>query len=218
MEDYHYLAILNNLFRCFHPSPLKDLTDIIKPQNLVKCCNEMNPKLFAFIKDYVLIDINKNNKNNNNNNNQNNIKETISNLTDIINTLINELKSKIDSTDIEKKSKININELINLDEKEIIHLAEILFVYGIVLSQNKFIYIETVKTCFNKIIRKNIWRTIRYYLEKNMTVNNLEESRIDEESLLEMDDREDKEEIEMKKAINDFIMINNKLNQIENEE
>ena len=51
-----------------------------------------------------------------------------------------------------------------------------------------------------------------------MTVNNLEESRIDEESLLEMDDREDKEEIEMKKAINDFIMINNKLNKLENEE
>ena len=133
MEDYHYLAILNNLFRCFHPSPLKDLTDIIKPQNLVKCCNEMNSKLFAFIKDYVLIDNtltkkndnnknknkNKNNKNKNNNINNsinNNIKKNISNLNDIITILINELKSKIDSTDIEKKSKININELINLDK------------------------------------------------------------------------------------------------------
>ena len=130
MEDYHYLAILNNLFRCFHPSPLKDLTDIIKPKNLVKCCNEMNSKLFAFIKDYVLIDssIVKNNNTTpkTNNVNNNNINETISNLNDIINVLINELKCKIDTTDIEKKSKININKLINLDKKKNIHITEII--------------------------------------------------------------------------------------------
>ena len=46
MEDYHYKAILNNIFRCLHNSPLKSLNQLAQENILINICMEMNKKSF----------------------------------------------------------------------------------------------------------------------------------------------------------------------------
>ena len=53
MEDYHYKAILNNLFRCLHGSPIKSLKELNQEKILINICMEMNKKSFLFIYDCI---------------------------------------------------------------------------------------------------------------------------------------------------------------------
>ena len=130
MEDYHYKAILNNIFRCLHGNALKSLKELSQEKNLIKICMELNNKSFLFIYDCI----------------KNNTKD---NLNDIINKIISDLESVISEKDIEIKCLIDTKKIINLDLNELIHLSQLLIVYSLLLAEKKTTYIKTVKTCFN---------------------------------------------------------------------
>ena len=149
MDDYHYKAILNNLFSNLYKNPLKDLTELSNPLYLSSILNEINPVSFAFIYDYIKI---------NNNNNYDDLNE-------MINKMINELKIYInnDNDDFNKKFNININNIIDFEIDELIKLSQIIIVYSIIVGKKNNIYIEIIKNNFNKIIRKNIYKIIYYY-------------------------------------------------------
>ena len=84
MEDYHYKAILNNIFRCLHSNPLKTLNQLAQEKILINICMEMNTKSFLFIYDCI----------------KNNIKD---NLKDIITKIISDLESVVSEENIKNK-------------------------------------------------------------------------------------------------------------------
>ena len=169
MEDYHYKAILNNIFRCLHDSPLKSLNELSKEKILINICMEMNKKSFLFIYDCIM----------------NNTKD---NLKDIIQKIISDLESVIPEQNIKTKCVINIKKIIMLEEKEIKLLGQLIIVYGLLLAEKKFIYIQTVKTCFNYSIRKNIYLIVNYYLKPEIKILQLSEEDEDEGEFEEIDD------------------------------
>ena len=199
MEEHNYRAILNNIFRCFHSNPIKHLSELSNPLKLISICYEMNDKSFVFIKDYIT------------NNIYNDKKRDIG---DIHIKLVSDLKSKLYKSNIELKSIINLDSLIKNQLESLIHLSQILIVYALVFSKKKFIYIETVQTCFNKIIRKNIYKIINYYTNAQIKKLILEVEN-DDDLEEEEDDKEDNEEKDLKKYLEeinrDDIIKQNKL-------
>ena len=181
MEDYHYKAILNNLFRCLHGNPLKSLKELSQENILINICMEMNKSSFLFIYDCI----------------KNNVKD---NLNDLINKIISDLGCVVSENDINKKCKIDIKKIINSDINEIIHLTQLIIVYGLLLAEKKLIYIRTVKTCFNHTLRKNIYLIINYYMKSEIEILKLSEG--DEENDEELDemDSNDEEELTKKKT------------------
>ena len=189
MEEHHYQAILNNIFRCLHPKPIKKLNELSNPLKLISICYEMNEKSFVFINDYIT-------------HNYNNDKKR--DIDDILKKLISDLKSKIYRSNIEEKSKINLDLLIKNELESLIHLSQILIVYALIFSKNKFIYLDTVQTCFNKILRKNIYKIINYYTNpviKKLNLENYDEDDLDEDD----DNNEDNEEKDLKGYLNEII-------------
>ena len=172
MEDYHYKAILNNIFRCLHSSPLKTLNQLAQENILINICMEMNNRSFLFIYDCI--------KN-----------KTKDNLRDIITKIISDLESVISEHSIKNKCDINIKKIIILDQTELIHLSQLLIVYGLLLADKKLIYIQTVKTCFNYTLRKNIYLIVNYYMKPDITTLNLSEEDEEEEEIDE-DELDDK--------------------------
>ena len=183
MEDYHYKAILNNIFRCLHSSPLKSLNQLAQEKILINICMEMNNRSFLFIYDCI----------------KNNTKD---NLKDIIMKIISDLESVVSEQNIKNKCDINIKKIIVLEQKELIHLSQLLIVYGLLLADKKLIYIQTVKTCFNYTLRKNIYLIVNYYMKPDITSLNLSEED-DEEEEIEEEESDD---------------INKNINQKEKEE
>ena len=183
MEDYHYKAILNNIFRCLHSSPLKSLNQLAQEKILINICMEMNNRSFLFIYDCI----------------KNNTKD---NLKDIIMKIISDLESVVSEQNIKNKCDINIKKIIILDQSELIHLSQLLIVYGLLLADKKLIYIQTVKTCFNYTLRKNIYLIVNYYMKPDITSLNLSEED-DEEEEIEEEETDD---------------INKNINQKEKEE
>ena len=171
MEDYHYKAILNNIFRCLHSSPLKSLNQLAQEKILINICMEMNNRSFLFIYDCI----------------KNNTKD---NLKDIIMKIISDLESVISEQNIKNKCDINIKKIIILDQVELKHLSQLLIVYGLLLAEKKLIYIQTVKTCFNYTLRKNIYLIVNYYMKPDITSLNLSEED-DEEEEIEEDELND---------------------------
>ena len=92
MEDYHYKAILNNIFRCLHNSPLKSLNQLAQEKILINICMEMNKKSFLFIYDCIM----------------NNTKD---NLKDIISKIISDLESVVSEQNIKNKCEINVKKI-----------------------------------------------------------------------------------------------------------
>ena len=180
MEDYHYKAILNNLFRCLHGNALKSLKELSQEKRLINICMELNHKSFLFIYDCI----------------KNNTKD---NLNDIITKIISDLESVVSENDIEVKCSIDFKKIVNSDQTELIHLCQLLIVYGLLLAEKKLIYIQTVKTCFNHTLRKNIYLIVNYYMKPEITQLKLYEG--DEESDEELDkmDSNDEEEFAKKK-------------------
>ena len=166
MEDYHYKAILNNIFRCLHSSPLKSLNQLAQEKILINICMEMNNRSFLFIYDCI----------------KNNTKD---NLKDIIMKIISDLESVVSEQNIKNKCDINIKKIIILDQSELIHLSQLLIVYGLLLADKKLIYIQTVKTCFNYTLRKNIYLIVNYYMKPDITSLNLSEEDDEEEEIEE---------------------------------
>ena len=162
MEDYHYKAILNNIFRCLHNSPLKSLNQLAQEKILINICMEMNKKSFLFIYDCIM----------------NNTKD---NLKDIISKIISDLESVVSEQNIKNKCEINVKKIIVLEETELKHLSQLLIVYGILLAEKKLIYIQTVKTCFNYTLRKNIYLIVNYYMKPEITILKLDEEDEDDE-------------------------------------
>ena len=171
MEDYHYKAILNNIFRCLHSSPLKSLNQLAQEKILINICMEMNNRSFLFIYDCI----------------KNNTKD---NLKDIIMKIISDLESVVSEQNIKNKCDINIKKIIILDQVELKHLSQLLIVYGLLLAEKKLIYIQTVKTCFNYTLRKNIYLIVNYYMKPDITSLNLSEED-DEEEEIEEDELND---------------------------
>ena len=171
MEDYHYKAILNNIFRCLHSSPLKSLNQLAQEKILINICMEMNNRSFLFIYDCI----------------KNNTKD---NLKDIIMKIISDLESVVSEQNIKNKCDINIKKIIILDQVELKHLSQLLIVYGLLLAEKKLIYIQTVKTCFNYTLRKNIYLIVNYYMKPDITSLNLSEED-DEEEEIEEDELDD---------------------------
>ena len=189
MEEHHYQAILNNIFRNLHQKPIKKLNELSNPLKLISICYEMNEKSFVFINDYIT-------------HNYNNDKKR--DIDDILKKLIDDLKSKIYKSNIEEKSKINLDSLIKNELESLIHLSQILIVYALTFSKNKFIYLETVQTCFNKILRKNIYKIINFYTNphiKRLILESYDEDDLDED----IDDNEDNEEKDLKDYLNEII-------------
>ena len=176
MEDYFYKAILNNIFRNLHNNPLKALDDLVNEEILINICMEMNKPSFIFIFDCI--------KN-----------HTKDNLNDIINKIISDLGSIIIEQDIKIKCSIDIKKLISKNKNELIHLSQLLIVYGILLSDKKNIYINTVKTCFNHTLRKNIYLIVNYYMkpEIKQLVLAEENDEDDDEEFDEMDSNDEEE-------------------------
>ena len=172
MEDYHYKAILNNIFRCLHNSPLKALKQLAQEKVLIKICMEMNNKSFLFIYDCI----------------KNNTKD---NLKDIIGKIQSDLETVIFEEDIKNKCEINIKKLIILDKVELMHLSQLLIVYGLLLAEKKLIYIQTVKTCFNYTLRKNIYLIVNYYMKSEIKILELCEDDEENEDLEEDDNESD---------------------------
>ena len=172
MEDYHYKAILNNIFRCLHSSPLKSLNQLAQEKILINICMEMNNRSFLFIYDCI----------------KNNTKD---NLKDIIMKIISDLESVISEQNIKNKCDINIKKIIILDQVELKHLSQLLIVYGLLLAEKKLIYIQTVKTCFNYTLRKNIYLIVNYYMKPDITSLNLSEEDDEEEEEIEEDELND---------------------------
>ena len=181
MEDYHYKAILNNLFRYLHSTPLKSLKELSQEKILINICMEMNKPSFLFIYDCI----------------KNNTKD---NLNDIITKIISDLESVVPENDIKLKCKIDHKKIISSDPKELIHLSQLLIVYGLLLAEKKLIYIQTVKTCFNHTLRKNIYLIVNYYMKSE--IKELKLSEGDEENDEELDemDSNDEEEFTKRKA------------------
>ena len=172
MEDYHYKAILNNIFRCLHSSPLKSLNQLAQEKILINICMEMNNRSFLFIYDCI----------------KNNTKD---NLKDIIMKIISDLESVVSEQNIKNKCDINIKKIIILDQVELKHLSQLLIVYGLLLAEKKLIYIQTVKTCFNYTLRKNIYLIVNYYMKPDITSLNLSEEDDEEEEEIEEDELDD---------------------------
>jgi len=178
MEDYHYKAILNNLFRCLHSTPLKSLKELSQEKILISICMEMNKPSFLFIYDCI----------------KNNTKD---NLNDIISKIISDLESVVPEKDIKLKCKIETKKIILSDTKELIHLSQLLIVYGLLLAEKKLIYIQTVKTCFNHTLRKNIYLIVNYYMKSE--IKELKLSEGDEENDEELDEMDSNDEEEFTK-------------------
>ena len=175
MEDYHYKAILNNLFRYLHSKPLKSLKELSQEKILINICLEMNKPSFLFIYDCI----------------KNNTKD---NLNDIITKIISDLESVVPEKDIKLKCKIDHKKIISSDPKELIHLSQLLIVYGLLLAEKKLIYIQTVKTCFNHTLRKNIYLIVNYYMKSEIKELKLsEEDEENDEELDEMDSNDEEE-------------------------
>jgi hypothetical protein len=183
MEDYHYKAILNNIFRCLHSTPLKSLNQLAQEKILINICMEMNNRSFLFIYDCI----------------KNNTKD---NLKDIIMKIISDLESVVSEQDIKNKCDINIKKIIVLEQKELIHLSQLLIVYGLLLAEKKLIYIQTVKTCFNYTLRKNIYLIVNYYIKPEIKTLNLSEEDDEDEEELEEEDFDDINMIETNKEEN----------------
>ena len=162
MEDYHYKAILNNIFRCLHNSPLKSLKQLAQEKILINICMEMNKKSFLFIYDCIM----------------NNTKDY---LKDIIIKIISDLEAVVSEQNNKNKLEINIKKIISLEEAELKHLSQLLIVYGLLLAEKKLIYIQTVKTCFIYTLRKNIYLIVNYYMKPEITILKLDEEDEDDE-------------------------------------
>ena len=169
MEDYHYKAILNNIFRCLHTSPLKSLKQLAQENILINICMEMNNRSFLFIYDCI----------------KNNTKD---NLKDIIIKIISDLESVLSEKNFKNKCEINIKKIIILEQSELIHLSQLLIVYSLLLAEKKLIYIQTVKTCFNYTLRKNIYLIVNYYMNPEEMSLKLSEENEEEEESEEIDD------------------------------
>ena len=192
MEDYHYKAILNNIFRCLHNSPLKSLKQLAQEKILINICMEMNKKSFLFIYDCIM----------------NNTKD---NLKDIILKIIRDLECVISEKDIKSKCEINIKKIIVLEEMELKHLSQLLIVYGLLLAEKKLIYIQTVKTCFNYTLRKNIYLIVNYYMKPEITTLILAEEDSEEGESSDSEDlNENKEEQNSPKQLTDPKIIKRK--------
>ena len=178
MEDYHYKAILNNLFRYLHSTPLKSLKELSQEKILINICMEMNKPSFLFIYDCI----------------KNNTKD---NLNDIITKITSDLESVVPENDIKLKCKIDHKKIISSDPKELIHLSQLLIVYGLLLAEKKLIYIQTVKTCFNHTLRKNIYLIVNYYMKSE--IKELKLSEGDEENDEELDEMDSNDEEEFTK-------------------
>lgn len=180
MEDYHYKAILNNLFRCLHKNPLKSLKELSQEKVLINICLELNNGSFLFIYDCI----------------KNNIKD---NLTDIIKKIISDLESVVSEEDIKIKCSIEIKKILDLEQNELIHLSQLLIVYGLLLAEKKLTYIKTVKTCFNHTLRKNIYLIVNYYMKCEIKELKLYEG--DEENDQELDEMDSNDENEYTKKV-----------------
>ena len=180
MEDYHYKAILNNIFRCLHNSPLKSLKQLAQEKILINICMEMNKKSFLFIYDCIM----------------NNTKD---NLKDIIIKIISDLEAVVSEQNNKNKLEINIKKIISLEEAELKHLSQLLILYGLLFAEKKLIYLQTVKTCFNYTLRKNIYLIVNYYIKPEITTLKLSEEDEEEEELENSEDsdiiQEDKSKI-----------------------
>ena len=140
---------------------------------------EMNKKSFLFIYDCIM----------------NNTKD---NLKDIILKIISDLEVVISEQDIKNKCNINIKKIIILEEKELIHLSQLLIVYGLLIAEKKLIYIQTVKTCFNYSLRKNIYLIINYYIKpeiKSLNLSEEDEDTEESEEFEEIDNIQDEQSI-----------------------
>ena len=196
MEDYHYKAILNNIFRCLHGNALKSLKELSQEKNLIKICMELNNKSFLFIYDCI----------------KNNTKD---NLNDIINKIISDLESVISEKDIEIKCSIELKKIINSDINEIIHLSQLLIVYGLLLAEKKLTYIKTVKTCFNHTLRKNIYLIVNYYMKPEINILKLSEGdEVNDEELDEMDSNDEEEFTNRKSSDPKIILKQKKINEV----
>ena len=191
MEDYHYKAILNNIFRCLHGNALKSLKELSQEKNLIKICMELNNKSFLFIYDCI----------------KNNTKD---NLNDIINKIISDLESVISEKDIKIKCLIDTKKIVNLDLNELIHLSQLLIVYSLLLAEKKTTYIKTVKTCFNHTLRKNIYLIVNYYMKPEIKQLKLYEGEEDEDEDLDEMDSNDEEEFTKKKTSDPKIKLKQK--------
>ena len=191
MEDYHYKAILNNLFRCLHSSPIKSLKELHQEKILINICMEMNKKSFLFIYDCI----------------KNNTKD---NLNDIIVKIISDLESVVSEKDIKIKCEIDIKKIINSDINELIHLSQLLIVYGLLLAEKKLTYIKTVKTCFNHTLRKNIYLIVNYYMKPEINILKLYEGDEDNDEELDEMDSNDEEEFTKKKSSDPKIKLKQK--------
>ena len=169
MEDYHYKAILNNIFRCLHNSPLKSLKQLAQEKILINICMEMNKKSFLFIYDCIM-------------------NKTKDNLKDIIIKIISDLEAVVSEQNNKNKLEINIKKIISLEEAELKHLSQLLIVYGLLLAEKKLIYLQTVKTCFNYTLRKNIYLIVNYYIKPEITTLKLSEEDEEEEELENSED------------------------------
>lgn len=138
----------------------------------------MNKPSFLFIYDCI----------------KNNTKD---NLNDIITKIISDLESVVPENDIKLKCKIDHKKIISSDPKELIHLSQLLIVYGLLLAEKKLIYIQTVKTCFNHTLRKNIYLIVNYYMKSE--IKELKLSEGDEENDEELDEMDSNDEEEFTK-------------------
>ena len=150
---------------------------------------EMNKKSFLFIYDCIM----------------NNTKD---NLKDIIIKIISDLEAVVSEQNNKNKLEINIKKIISLEEVELKHLSQLLIVYGLLLAEKKLIYLQTVKTCFNYTLRKNIYLIVNYYIKPEITTLKLSEEDEEEEELENSEDsdiiQEDKSKI--KKSLDPKIM------------
>ena len=141
---------------------------------------EMNKKSFLFIYDCIM----------------NNTKD---NLKDIIIKIISDLEAVVSEQNNKNKLEINIKKIISLEEAELKHLSQLLIVYGLLLAEKKLIYLQTVKTCFNYTLRKNIYLIVNYYIKPEITTLKLSEEDEEEEELENSEDsdiiQEDKSKI-----------------------
>lgn len=179
MEEIHYRLIINFLFKCFNKKQLKSLSELTEPIKLINICYEMNDKSFVFIRDYII-------------NNLHNDKKR--DLKDIIDKLILDLKTKLYQSNIEEKAKISIDNLLLNDLETLYKLVQILIVYALLVSHQKFYYNQNVQNCFDITFRKNIYKIISYYgnsdenkliLETKKQEMNYEEENLEEKHLRE---------------------------------
>ena len=191
MEDYHYKAILNNLFRYLHGNALKSLKELSQEKTLINICMELNNKSFLFIYDCI----------------KSNTKD---NLNDIINKIISDLESVVAEKDIKIKCLIDTQKITNNDQNELIHLSQLLIVYSLLLAEKKLTYIQTVKTCFNHTLRKNIYLIVNYYMKPEITDLKLSEGDEENDDELDEMDSNDEKEFTKKKTSDPKIQLKQK--------